>query len=185
MSERRSEAQSLEVLAFTRLGAHLQGEWPLAHMPRLADSLLPAEAPSSAAWQLQGEQIAVLGGEPEVWLHLQAQARVSQQCQRCLQAVTIDLDVDRRFRFVRSEAEAAKLDEESEDDVMVLQPRLDAMELLEDELILNLPIVPRHEECPAPLRAAADEQADDLEPAPNPFAALAALRKRKPADEPD
>ena len=84
------------------------------------------------------------------------------------------LRVQRRFRFVRSEEEALRLDEESEDDVLVLPARLDLLEFLEDELILALPIVPRHDACPSPLPLAALTSQEA--PAPNPFAALAALR---------
>ena len=51
-------------------------------------------------------------------------------------------------------------------------------ELIEDELLLAMPIVPRHEVCPEPLVATVDELPDD--PAPNPFAALAALKTTKP-----
>ena len=56
---------------------------------------------------------------------------------------------------------------------------LDLVELIEDELILALPLVPRHEHCPVTLPAsAADEGAEDAaaEPAPSPFAALARLK---------
>jgi uncharacterized protein len=94
--------------------------------------------------------------------------------------------VDRRFRFVAGDDEAARLDEESEDDVLVLQARLNLLELLEDELILALPLVPRHATCPEPLLAPAGGEPEgmpDEEPAPNPFAVLAALRGRKPRGE--
>jgi uncharacterized protein len=141
---------------------------------------LGAAPTSAAAWQAQGLRVPVTGGEAETWLHLQAQAEVPLQCQRCLQPMTEVLAVDRRFRFVRSEDEAARLDETSEHDVLVLQPRLDLQNLLEDELILALPIVPRHGVCPQPLPLAAAAQADV---APHPFAALAALRGRPPSDK--
>jgi uncharacterized protein len=91
------------------------------------------------------------------------------------------ITVDRRFRFVRTEAEALKLDEVSEDDVMVLEPRLDVATLLEDELILSLPIVPMHPVCPEPLRPLHDDSVLD-DAAPHPFAALAALRGKPPRD---
>jgi uncharacterized protein len=170
---------ALDVLAFCRAGDSLSGEWPLAQMPRLCSSLEAAPAADAAvSWSVQGTLRPVAGGQAEVWLHLQGQATVSLQCQRCLRAMTESLAVDRRFRFVRHEDEAARLDEEIEDDVMVLPTRLDLIELLEDELILVLPIVPRHPvPCPDPLPLRADS-AEDEAPAPNPFAALAALRGR-------
>ena len=61
--------------------------------------------------------------------------------------------------------------------MLALGPPLDVLELIEDELILALPLVPRHEpHCPVPL--AAPEGAVSAAPEePHPFAALAALRK--------
>jgi uncharacterized protein len=48
--------------------------------------------------------------------------------------------------------------------------------LLEDELLLSLPLVPMHVDCPVPLPpAVADQPAE--EGAPHPFAALAALKR--------
>ena len=179
VSERRSEGQIIEVLAFARAGASLQGEWPLSRMPRLKASLASVDPGAGAGWTASGSLLPVVGGEAQVWLHVQGRARVALECQRCLQELQEDISVDRRFRFVHGEAEAARLDEESEDDVLALPPRLDLMELLEDELILGLPIVPRHDVCPAPLLAATAPDAED-EQAPHPFAALAALRRGEP-----
>lgn len=168
--------RTLNVAQLCQDAGRAAGQWPLVGMTRLLDSLF--EAPDAAAaveWLAAGTLLPARGGEPEVWLHLQATAPVALQCQRCLQTVAQTLVVDRRLRFVRSEAEAERLDEISEDDVLVLSPRLDLHELVEDELILALPLVPRHDgPCPEPLPLPADDLHDE-EPAPNPFAALAAL----------
>ena len=60
-------------------------------------------------------------------------------------------EVERRFLFVAGEDAAAALDAESEDDVLALEPGARPAELVEDELLLALPLVPRHEVCPEPL----------------------------------
>jgi uncharacterized protein len=172
-----NQARALDVAAFSRQGLSLQGEWPLSSMPRLAAAVAVVDD-SAASWQAQGDQRAVAGAEPEIWLHLQGEIAVQLQCQRCLQLMAERLLVNRSFRFVRGEAEAVRLDEESEDDVMAIQPRLDMLELLEDEFILGLPIVPRHDVCPLPLHVIEDP-AVEIEPPPHPFAALAALKTRK------
>ncbi|MCW5611200.1 MAG: DUF177 domain-containing protein [Rubrivivax sp.] len=176
------DPRALDLPALARTGATLQGTLPLAQMPRLAGSVLAtADAePAPATWTAAALLRPVTGGAPELWLHLQARAEVRLECQRCLQPMDQTLEVDRRFRFVRGEDEAARLDEESEDDVLALPGRLDLLELLEDELILALPLVPRHETCPQPLPApttaapAAPEAGDER---PHPFAALAALKR--------
>jgi len=189
-----SDPQRLDVAALCRHAASLSGHWPQSALARLSADLYarPGDlAPAEVAWSAVGSQRAVVGGQPELWLHLQARTVVALQCQRCLQPVAEVLQVDRRLRFVRGEDEAARLDEESEDDVLALVPRLDLRELIEDELILALPLVPRHETCPQPLwddrdAAGADDAtgtragqsaAPAAPPAPHPFAALAALRR--------
>src|SRR5262249_20365248 len=98
------------------------------------------------------------------------------------------LDVDRRIRFVADPEQAEALDAELEDDVLELQRHMDLRELVEDELLLALPLVPRHEgACPQPLpmNSGASGVDDGSSPAevPHPFAALAKLKKPSPPDE--
>lgn len=180
----RFEPRAVDLPAFCRAGATLQGVLPLDGMVRLSGSLAGIEADAApASWSAAGELRPVAGGDAEIRLHLQAGATVSLQCQRCLQPMTEPLAVDRHFRFVRGEAEAARLDELSEDDVLELPQRLDLAALVEDELILALPLVPRHERCPQPLPLADAGEAPG-EPTPHPFAALSKLRRRGPGNEP-
>ncbi len=129
------------------------------------------------AWSVRGQLRPVPGGESEIWLHLAARGRVWRECQRCLQPVALDLEVSRPLRFVADEATAAALDAESEDDVLVASRHLDLHELVEDELLLALPLVPMHGHCPRQLPMAAGDAA--AEPAPKPFAALAALKRAR------
>ena len=174
MKEHGPDAHVLDVMALCKAAGTRQGQWPLAAMARLGESFFAA-SDGDVTWQARGWLVPVLGGESEVWLELQGEADVPLECQRCLQPMLERLHVQRRFRFVRSEDEAARLDEESEDDVLVLPARLDLQALLEDELILALPIVPRHDVCPEPLPLPTDGPLEGEAPAPNPFAALAAL----------
>lgn len=170
------DPRAVSVQSLCRERGVLTGSWPLASLERLAEGLF--EAPSGdVSWSAAGEEAPSPGGEPELWLHLTARSLVTLQCQRCLKALQHELSVDRRFRFARTEEEAEKLDAELEEDVLTLQPRMNLQELAEDELILALPIVARHEGvCPDPLPLRQDDGFDD--DAPNPFAALAALKSR-------
>jgi len=182
MKERAIDPRMLNVAQLCHDAGSLAGQWPLVGMKRLRDSLF-AQADSVIDWSASGALLLASSAEPEVWLHLRAEVAVTLQCQRCLQAVMQPLVVDRRLRFVRSEAEAERLDEASDDDVLVLLPRLDLHDVVEDELILALPLVPRHEDaCPEPLPMPIDDLPDE-EPAPNPFAALAALRNSRRGDK--
>ncbi|WP_374592056.1 DUF177 domain-containing protein [Aquabacterium sp.] len=180
----------LDVAAFARAQATLGGVWSLSELDRLR-AYVPAEVPPEALqpveWDVQGEQRAIRGGAHEIWLHLHAKLTLPMECQRCLHAVDEQLVVQRSVRFVADEEAAAELDAESDDDVLVLSRAFDLRCLIEDELILELPLVPRHEVCPQPLPVVVDELPDvaaEPEPGeaddggrPNPFAALAALKK--------
>lgn len=174
----------LDLQAFAQAGAELHGEGPLANWPRLWAEQWAAEGAAEGAlsgpvhWQLQGRMTPVMGGAAQVGMALQAEVDMALQCQRCLTPVVQKVRAEREFLFVADEATAEALDEDSEADVLVISRDFDALSLVEDELILALPLVPRHEVCPESLpRTMADLQAEAPAEHPHPFAALAVLKK--------
>lgn len=187
MPAQRFDPARLDVAEFARAQAQLEGRLPLAALARLADAVVqPADgAGADVHWSAQGLWREAAGTAPETRLRVRAQATVWLTCQRCLQPAALPIEVDTTLRFVADEALAERLDEEQDaEDVLALPRSLKLAELIEDELILALPIVPRHEACPEPLayaaEAAADFAPDDTAPdddQPHPFAALAALKK--------
>jgi uncharacterized protein len=182
MKARPVDPHRLDVEAFAKDGAPIEGDWPLASLHRLADVAHPDAKPresDSAHWHAEGERRDVKGGTPQTWLHLGATARLSLVCQRCLAPVDVPIEAERSFLFVADEDTAARLDADTDDDVLAMTRSLDLLELVEDELLLALPLVPRHDVCPEPLPMAHGEEEAD-EPAPNPFAALAALKRSGP-----
>ena len=184
MKTRPVDPTRLDVASFARDGGTLEGQTPLMSLERLSDSTHPDARPTEADmahWTAKGENRPVRGGQPEVWLHVAAQATVSLVCQRCLSPVEAPLDAHRSFHFVSDETTAAQLDADSEDDVLALTRSLNLVSLVEDELLLALPLVPRHEVCPEPLPMShGDDEEGEEEAAPNPFAALAALKRGGP-----
>ncbi len=174
----------LDVVAFARDGGQLSGELPAVSLVRFSDAAAP-EAPASTwppvKWSAKGERREPRGAPAQTWLHLEAVAESHLTCQRCLRPVQEPVEFARWFRFVHDEAAAANIDAESEEDLLVISRNFDLFELIEDELLLALPLVPRHEECPEPLKAAVDPSLADAElttDRPHPFAALAALKKQ-------
>lgn len=182
MKSRPRDPHRLDVEAAARDGDELQGEWPLAELERLA-ACAHAEAPPGAGdrvrWHCRGEWRTVRGGAPQVWLHLRAQTALALVCQRCLGPVPTELHGERSFLFVPGEEAAAALDADAEDDVLALTRALDLQELVEDELLLSMPLVPRHEVCPQPLTSSVADPGADAVPE-HPFAALAALKRQGP-----
>ena len=171
----------LDVRAFAVAGQTLQGSDELARFERLNAEAMSEVSPTSIVkWQCRGEIRSDQRGADVPWLHLSAEVEVPLSCQRCLGPVLEKLVVDRWFRFVADEATAELEDDDSEEDVLALEPRPDLLMLLEDELLMALPLVPMHEECPVavPMNAGDLESgAEDVAPRENPFAQLAKLKK--------
>jgi uncharacterized protein len=201
----RHRAQALDVAAFCEEGGRLESELPLRELPRLAEAVRCGDDGFAGAaavhWQAGGEALRRSGASPQWVIALGIRADVVLECQRCLQPVTVPLRVERRVHFVAGEDEAARLDEEIDEDVLALPARLDLLSLVEDELLLALPLVPRHERCPRPpgalqpvgasgtkQAAGAAEARSAAPPARGdparhrPFAALAELTKRQAPD---
>ena len=182
MSEFRvPDPRRLDVRTVIEQARGLTGHCQLQELTRLQAALAPAEPATEAAtpvaWAVHGEWRAVTGGAPQHWLRLQVDADLFLVCQRCLGPVREHLALDRWLRFVEDEEQAAELDAELDDDVLALPRWLDLVELIEDELLLALPLVPRHAVCPVPLPSAHADEPPLAEEAPHPFAALAALKR--------
>jgi uncharacterized protein len=94
--------------------------------------------------------------------------------------VGIELMIEQDFRFVADEATALAEDDASEEDLLVLEDSFDLMALVEDELLMSLPLVPMHPTCLSEQAPTSKEEAAILaEAKPNPFAVLASLKTRK------
>jgi uncharacterized protein len=180
MTQRPPDPRRLDVAAFAAAGASLEGDWPLAGMRRLQESVAArpeADPAAVVAWRAGGERTPPRGHAPQVWLHLAASAEVTMICQRCLGPMAVPLRVERRFGFVEGEAQAAALDAESDDDVLALDRSLDLHALVEDEVLLALPLVPRHADCSPPGTSADDAVAPEAA-IEHPFAVLESLRRK-------
>ena len=196
MNARTFLPHNLDLEAFINEQACLEREAPLVALTRLASGLaqdLDLSGVAPVRWRAQGRLVPQRVGGPQLWLDLHAEGELPWECQRCLQPVFVPVLVDHSVRFVADEQAAADMDAESEDDVLALSRQFDLQALVEDELIMSQPIVPRHDECPIdvaalmqsglvspeglPVDEAELAQAEGSADRPNPFAVLAALKK--------
>lgn len=178
MPAKEFDAARLDLPAFAEAGARLEGGHRLAGFDRLLAEAQGRGADAVVRWSAQGALRNPRHLQPQVWLRLQAEVPLQLTCQRCLQPVAVAVAVDRLFRFVADEATAAAQDDAAEEDVLVLSRAFDLPALLEDELLMALPVAPRHDLCPEPLPVAVGGGSGGEE-APlreNPFAALRQLR---------
>ena len=182
--DKKIDLKHFNVKAFARDGGSAQGQQSLVQFERLSDLAWSMEGQDTAvpqvSWSLTGEMVPVTGADAEIWLHLAADVSLPMQCQRCMGPVVVEVFSDQSFRFVVDEATAEAQDDESEEDLLVLAPEMDVWALIEDELIMSVPIVPKHEICPESVTlSAADEAFEEaLAAKPNPFAALEQLKQK-------
>jgi uncharacterized protein len=184
MNSRSWNPRRLDVEAFARQNAELQGSWPLQELDRLMESAHPGIAvrpDQAAAWSARGEWRPVRSAPPQCWLHVAGEARLALVCQRCLGPVETIIRAERSLLFVPDEETAVELDAEVDDDVLAMTRSLDLRALIEDEFLLNLPLVPRHDVCPQPLAVPVTDEGAPEERR-QPFAALAALKRGGPVD---
>jgi uncharacterized protein len=181
--DKKFDLKSLNIKAFARERIQLQGERALSLFTRLSD--LKFQEPehsmleSQVSWDIRGECLTLAGGEDQHWLYLQANLMMPLQCQRCMSPLLEPVTSQQAFRFVADEAVAEAEDEESEEDVLVLSSDMDVWELIEDELIMAVPLVPKHAVCPTQVAMSVADEAFEAaqEARPNPFAALAKLKQ--------
>jgi uncharacterized protein len=162
----------IDSLDFARKGLELRGELGMAEMPRLQDMLAAPEG--KVGYVLRGVQ----GKNGESLLELALEGNCQLRCQRCLQAMPYAIDtVSFLMPVPESELEGSLAEagepEEDEVDRITADVHLDVLALIEDEILLGLPLSPRHEfgVCEAAVdNAPAGEQ--------HPFAVLRGLKKR-------
>ena len=177
-----------DVASLAHEGVQLRGHAPVSRLRRLAEEFASHPDPHAGSagaaqgasagmdWTMAFSMRASQGRAAQPWLHLCARAPVPLTCQRCLGPVLTLLEVERDFRFVADEQTAEHEDEDSEEDVLALSRPVDLQALLEDELLMALPLVPRHESCPGLTGQSHQGALQPLPEKPNPFAVLRHLK---------
>ena len=164
-----------------RNGQTLSGTLRVADLKRLAETVREPVGEVSFELRFREEE-----GIPAMRGHIAADLTVT--CQRCLGALRVHVEAEPRLAFVDSEAEESRLPSElhgEELEGVVLEPGeyIRPADLVEDEVLLGLPLFPTHDTqtCPPWEDPVELTPADEQE---NPFAALAGLRGSGDGEEP-
>lgn len=155
-----SQAGVIDGLQFARGGLEQRGSLGMEHMPRLAQMHCPA---TRLAYVLRGG----VAGDGKPFLRISVSGELRLTCQRCLEPLAFPVASEVELQLTESAREI----ETAEDDVdrVLAAKTMDVARLVEDEVILALPMVPRHERCVSAGAAATDKV--------SPFSALAALKR--------
>jgi uncharacterized protein len=135
---------TIDSLRFARGSESLAGAFEMAELDRLADlrGSLHGSVDQSVRFTLIGQVIA---GRPT--LCVEVEAVLLLECQRCLGRFEQAVHVESRLPVARNDAEMKRW--ETEDpmlDVLLAEASLDVRALVEDEILLGLPLAPRHPE---------------------------------------
>jgi uncharacterized protein len=130
----------LDTLHFAHAGEEKTGEVRLSDLTRLTDGLLSDEG--MVSYRVRG---SLEKGRPV--LVLDVETTVMLLCQRCLEPCRQALQIERVFPIARDEAQLALWERDDPLlDALVAEPELDLLTLVEDEILLSLPVAPRHPE---------------------------------------
>lgn len=140
------KAGTFDAYRLAREHESVHGSFDAAASERLYDWLAPGDAPIQ--WNIAGTTDAL--GRPAIAIELDGS--VPLECQRCLAPMQWPVRQRTVALLAQSEAEGDALDAGSDEEVLVAAEPLDALMLVEDELLLSLPYAPTHAdgECAAP-----------------------------------
>ncbi|MDP8567082.1 YceD family protein [Methylophilus aquaticus] len=168
---------SAHYLELARQQKTVSGELALATLPRLVDALRERGVTASDAlsvtmvrYHLQGLPPGYFGDVQLPMLALTIETELPLVCQRCFQAMPETVALKYAFAVCHEPPEALLEDEHV--DWLEPDPEASIEMLVEDELLMALPIAVMHEEMCVALQQVAGEK-------PNPFAALKSLKLDK------
>lgn len=168
----------LEVERHADAGDVWEFEVPLAQLPRLAPELVGAVGRSTADPVRCRVAMSRERGQPVATV--QVSARIPLRCQRCMQTVWWPVEADSQVWLVTDPARADELDPGIEP-TLAPEGRVVLRDLVEEEILLAVPLVPRHEaiaDCGPGDAALGDAPRVGKDDTITPFAGLGELLKR-------
>ncbi|MCB5187451.1 YceD family protein [Methylobacillus caricis] len=157
-------------LEFARKALEFHDILPLLRFSRLSEYL------ASSDGTVDISLIGKVDAQGRPILQLRVQAALILTCQRCLDSFEYSLDLDADFIIVANENAIPSPDSDEYDDevdYLVAETQLQVIDLVEDEILLALPLAPKHEEstCGGTGRTELEK--------PSPFAVLKGLKTGK------
>lgn len=161
--------ESVDVWRMVGQGRRFEGSLPLASMPRLAESLTGSQGSVRFTLEFGRDEFGI------GFVALHVDGSLPLLCQRRLESFDWPVLLDTKLGLIRKEEDEAGLPPGYEP-LLVQETDIRPADVIEDELILALPLVPL-----SPSDASEDEviwSSEMVRPEkPNPFAALSALKK--------
>jgi len=156
-----SQVEVIDGLQFARGAGVLKGTLGLSDLRRLAEMRCATEGLS---YEISGRTDA----DGRCWLRVSASGALRLECQRCLGPLEFTLSLHSELLLATSEREVALAGDDI--DRVLAGKDMEVCRLVEDEVLLVLPMAPTHERCGG-MRDSADSGRSSQ------FAALAKLKR--------
>ena len=176
--------RSVDLLVSQTYSGH--GFLALDALPRVALEATVCSADDGFTWAVNTFFDGVAGGEPRLKMNLSLKGQMHLICQRCMQPCLVEIDESRQFVFLANEALADAFP--MEDDALeplVMCSQFDLLGTMEDEILLSLPLIPKHSVgvCEAaaagPKADALASQEETIKKPDNPFNILKNMKKKE------
>lgn len=164
-----SEQAPIDGFEFAREGRRLEGEMAVSALQRLHDVVV--DTSGAVRYRIEGS----IDTQRRPVLDVTVEATLPLTCQRCLERMDYELKRRSRFLLVEGGEELPDVAEEDpETETMPVDALTDVADLVEQEVLLGLPIAPMHDEaaCDAVRALPKDES-------PSPFAVLEQLKDKQ------
>ncbi len=112
----------------------------VSELPRVLEVLPDSDSSELVVFLLFGK-----GEQAQCYVEVHIQGLLSLKCQRCLTLMPFELSTVHRLSPIRSDQNADDLLGELEPVLMDENGLVDVMEMIEDEVLLGLPMCPMHE----------------------------------------
>ena len=150
------------------------GTLPISAMPRLCEALAGTEGTAEYALDFGRDEFGT------AYLDVRVKAPLTLLCQRTLEPFVLPMTVETRLGLIKAEREESALPPGSEPLLVSEDGRLNPSEVIEDELLLVLPLVPVNPDSTLPdevVGPGPEESSDGEGRSDNPFAVLRELKK--------
>jgi len=147
-----------------------EGTLPLAAFKRLRDSLVDAQGEVNFALEFGRD------ASNQAFVEVRADAQLPLLCQRTLERYLHRVRLVQQLGLITSEAQEDALPEQMEPLLVPESGEIPAIDLVEDELILAVPVVPMNPDSELPSQEWHEEPEEEKQ---NPFGVLARLKDNK------
>ena len=131
--------KTIKLFKFARKEASLHGDYKIAAMPRISKIARNTEdrVKVDLSFYLENDKTPCIKGI--------ISSNIILDCQRCLEALPVELKVIFNLAFVRHESQAEELNTSFEVYNIGEEEDLDSIDLITDEILLSIPMAPSHD----------------------------------------